>query len=241
MLARWFVLDVSAAGRPVSLCIAGAACYRQLQLRTQAAVLAVAQGQARAECLTQLQGDGQAQTSAAGAAVARALHPVERLEHFLQLRLGDAGAFVQYLQAYAVLVVLHPQLGTAGELEGVVNQVAEYPAQRMRSGFHQGAAAAVEAHRLAAVLVVEHQAVEEGIQVDPAQRLAAAVHAARIGYAFAHQVLHLVEVTPKALALRRVVHLLDAQLHACDWRLQVVGDGRQQLHPLFQVGGDTPL
>ncbi len=93
----------------------------------------------------------------------------------------------------------------------------------------------------ATVLVVEHQAVEEGIEVHPARCLGAGVHAAGIGHAFAHQVFHFAQVAPQLVLFNPVVHHFDAQFHARDRRLQVMGNGCQQLHAFLEVGSDARL
>ncbi|MCY1306200.1 hypothetical protein D9M70_560480 [compost metagenome] len=59
--------------------------------------------------------------------------------------------------------------------------------------------------------------------------------------ACADQVLHFFQIPPQSVTFQRSVHLLDPQLHAHNGRLQVVGNGRQQLHAFLQVGADTPL
>ncbi|MNE43018.1 hypothetical protein D3C80_1371720 [compost metagenome] len=111
----------------------------------------------------------------------------------------------------------------------------------MRAGLDPRAVLALQLDLLAAVLVVEHQAVEKGIEINPARRLAVAIDAAGIGHAFAHQVLHGLQGAPELVPVDAVVHGFDPQLHPRDRRLQVMGDRRQQLHALFQVGADACL
>ncbi len=73
------------------------------------------------------------------------------------------------------------------------------------------------------------------------ERFGGAVHAARIGHAFAHQVFHLAEVAPEFVAVDGVFHELGAQFHPRDRGLQVMGNRCQQLHAFFQIRGDPRL
>ncbi|MNH27418.1 hypothetical protein D3C79_875300 [compost metagenome] len=111
----------------------------------------------------------------------------------------------------------------------------------MRASVDHRAGAGLKQHLLAAVLVVEHQAVEKGVEVHPATGFGAAVDAARIGYALAHQVFHGFQIAPEFVFLVRRVHHFDPQLHARDGGLQIMGYRRQQLHALLEVGGDARL
>ncbi|MNV62084.1 hypothetical protein D3C71_1546140 [compost metagenome] len=111
----------------------------------------------------------------------------------------------------------------------------------MRAGFQQSPAAAVAFNLGAAVLVVEYQAVEKGIKVDPAGRFGAAVHAAGVSHAFAHQVFHFIQVAPELVPFDPLIHHFDPQLHASDRCLQVVGNGCQQLHAFLEVGSNARL
>lgn len=56
-----------------------------------------------------------------------------------------------------------------------------------------------------------------------------------------HQMLHFAQVIPELALVRTVLHELHTQLHAGDGCLQVVGNRGQQLHALFDVGGDAVL
>ncbi|MNX90418.1 hypothetical protein D3C86_1224650 [compost metagenome] len=111
----------------------------------------------------------------------------------------------------------------------------------MWAGVDDGCTLACELNVLAHVLVVEHQAVEERVEVGAAAFFGGAVDAAGVGHAFAHQVFHFAQVVPQFVFFAGVVHELGAQFHAGDRGLQVVGDCREQLHAFLQVRRDACL
>ena len=94
---------------------------------------------------------------------------------------------------------------------------------------------------LAHVLVVRDEAFEERIHLDAHHGLGRTVRAARIGDAFAHEVLHVDQVFHDPLALGRIVHRFGAQAHARDRRLQVVRDRREDLQAFARVVRDAVL
>ena len=67
------------------------------------------------------------------------------------------------------------------------------------------------------------------------------MHAAGVGHTLADQVFHFPQITQQFVALSRVVHKLGAQFHASNGGLQIVGNGCENLHALFEVVCDALL
>ena len=203
--------------------------------------VAVVQAQLRAHRRGELVRDGQAQARAAGASVAGAFHPVEGLEHGLELIGGNARPVVDDRDDQPVRVDAHPHAHLASELQRVVDQVRDDPAQRIRARHDRAVDPPLQQHVLAGVLVVGDHAFEQRVGIDAAGRLRGAVQRPRIGDAFPHQRMHGIEVLPELQLVLLVVHHLGAQPHPGDGRLEVVRDGGQDLHALGHVARDSSL
>ena len=146
-------------------------------------------------------GDGKTQTRAASAAIARVFHAVERLHHLRQFGFGDARAAIHDGDRQLSLVRCDPHLGTPSEFQGVVGQVHQHPAQRVRTGLDDYITFSDQLYFFAHVLIVEHQALEERIHVGAPTFFGRAMDAAGVGHTFAHQVFHFAEVVAQFFLL----------------------------------------
>ena len=168
------------------------------------------------------------------------LEPVEGLEHCFELVGRNAGAAVRDEDPQRPAGRLFElDFGGSGEFQRIVDQVGQDTPQRMRARHHDGVDGLRHRDRLAGVLIVEGDALDEGTEIDARRLLGVAIGALGIGDAFAHEALDLGEIVDELVLLRAVLRHLRAQLHPGDRCLQVMRDGSEDLDALLQVLRDS--